>query len=71
MKFSLINVDKQSGEFVDGVWIQDHIGTLETAVKKAKDTEKTNGNRIIVAVVEDLNVLTQNYCLRENLKRLD
>jgi len=71
MKFSLINVDKQSGEFVDGVWIQDHISTFETAVKKARDTEKANGNKIIVAVIEDLNISTPNYCLLKNLKRLD
>jgi len=71
MKFSLINVDKQSSEFINGVWMQDHIGTLETASKKARDIEKVNLNRIIVAVVKDLNVSTPNYCLLRNLKRLD
>lgn len=71
MKFSLINVDRQLNKFVDGVWMQDYVGDLQTAIKKARDTEKTNNNRIVVAVVEDLNIPAPNYFLRKNLKRLD
>jgi hypothetical protein len=36
MKFSLINVEKEKDGFVDGVWMQDHVGTLATATEKAR-----------------------------------
>lgn len=71
MKFSLVNVEKQEGKFVDGTWMQNHIGTLETATGKARATEKANSNRITVAVVEDLNYGMPNYSYRKNLVRLD
>ena len=70
MKFSLIQVYKEMDGFVDGVWIQDHTGTLDTAVKLANETEQVNGNRIKVAVVEKLNFSSPNYCLVTKLNRL-
>lgn len=71
MKYSLINVNKEHDGFVDGVWIQDHTGNLDTAIQMARGTEKANHNRICVAVVENLNYSAPNYCLRTGLKRLD
>jgi len=71
MKYSLINVHKENDGFVDGAWMQDHIGTLGTAIKKARDTEKVNSNKITVAVVESLGYPTPNYYFRTGLKRLD
>lgn len=71
MKFSLINVDNETGGLVDGVWMQDHTSTLETAIEKAIRTEKANSNRIKVAVVEKTNSSCPNYSLLTKLKRLD
>jgi hypothetical protein len=54
MKFSLINVQKKTGDIVEGHWIQNHVGTLETAKTAAQQTEAANSNRITVAVVAEL-----------------
>lgn len=54
MKFSLINVSRISNGLVDGSWIQDHIGTLESAEEAAIATERANINRIKVAVVDEI-----------------
>ena len=71
MRYSLINIVNEKDGLVDGVWIQNHTGTLKTAIKVARDTEKANSNRIIVGVVEDLNYSSPNYSLKKGLKRLD
>lgn len=71
MKFSLINVTKCVGNTVDGVWMQNHVGTLQSATEIARETEKINSNAIVVAVVEDLNYSEPNYSVRRDLKRLD
>lgn len=52
--FSLMTVMKQTGNIVCGQWIQHHIGTLESATIQARKTETTNGNKIIVAVVDEI-----------------
>ena len=70
MKFSLINVSREYDGMVDGVWLQDHTGTIESATEKARATERANSNRITVAVVEKLSY-TPDYSLRKELKRLD
>ena len=54
MKFSLINVQEQSGPLVSGSWLQDHVGTLASAREAARATEAANGNKITVAVVAEL-----------------
>lgn len=64
MKYSLMTIINESDSLIDGVWMQDHTGTLETAIEKARKTEIANGNRIKVAVVEYLNCPTPNYCLK-------
>ena len=51
MKFSLINVIEQSGPLVSGYWLQDHIGSLSSAIEVARATEAANSNKIDVAVV--------------------
>ena len=53
-KFSLINVMKEEDGLVSGYWLQDHVGTLETAKVAASETAKANSNKIDVAVVEQL-----------------
>jgi len=71
MKFSLIQIYKETNELVDGVWIQDHTGNLDSALKLANDTEKANGNRIKIAIVEQIGSSSSNYNLLTKLKRLD
>lgn len=71
MKFSIVQVDNQSGNIVDGVWIQDHCGTLETATECARGTELANGKRITVAVVRSLGGSCPNYSHRTGMVRLD
>jgi hypothetical protein len=70
MKFSLINVDKESNGLINGTWLQNHTGTLETAIKKAKETEKVNSNRITVAVVDEVIGVCPIGELFTNMKRL-
>ena len=71
MRFSLINVYQQRGNVVDGNWIQDFTGTLEEAIQEARDTERVNGGRITVAVVEGLAGSIPAGDFRVGLKRLD
>lgn len=71
MKYSLINVTREYNGLVDGVWLQDHIGTIATATQAARGTEQANGNRITVAVVESLGYALQDYTVKTGLKRLD
>lgn len=71
MKFSLVRIVHEKDDFVDGVWLQDHIGTIETAIEAARATEIANSNGIVVAVVDDLGYSEPNYSLRTSLKRLD
>ena len=54
MTFSLIVVSETHGILVSGNWIQDHIGTLATARAAARATEAANGNKITVAVVDEI-----------------
>jgi len=70
-KFSLINVSSvNENGTINGNLMQGHIGTLETAIQKAKDTNKVNGNRLDIAVVGEI-YTTQTGGLFYNLKRLD
>ena len=71
MKFSLVNVIREYDGLVDGVWLQDHIGTIGTAADAARGTEQANNHKITVAVVEDLGCAEPNYSVRTALKRLD
>jgi hypothetical protein len=71
MIFSLINVRTQVGEQVSGMWIQDHIGTLESARLVAKRTEAVNGHRITVAVVAALTSPSLLHGSYDHLRRLD
>lgn len=70
MRFSLIQIYNEDNGIVDGVWLQDCTGSLETAINKAKETEKANGNKIKVAIVEKINGFTPNYNLLTGLKRI-
>ena len=54
MKFSLVNVYADNGAMVDGYWLQNHIGTIDTARERARGLEAANGNRIKVAVVDEI-----------------
>jgi hypothetical protein len=69
-KFSLIQIYNEVDGFVDGVWLQDHTGSLDSAIRKANETEKANSNRIKVAVVERINSTTPDYDLLTNLIRV-
>lgn len=58
MKFSLLSVHRADGDMIEGVWLQDHIGTLESATVAAQRTEAANSHRIDVAVVLQVNEST-------------
>ena len=53
MRFSLVSIDSQQDGKVTGNWVQDHIGTLQTATEAARQTEISNGNKIKIAVIND------------------
>lgn len=71
MAYSLINVDRTDSNGISGNWVQDHIGTLEGAVAKARATEAVNSNKIDIAVVEGIS----GWCCPgeyfSSLRRLD
>lgn len=70
MNYSLVNVINEKGGLVDGIWMQDHHGTLGAAIEDAQATEAANSNRITVAVVERLSGSSPNYCILKQLERL-
>lgn len=71
MKLSLIQVHEETKDGrISGTWIQDHHGTLETALIKAMATEKANSNRIKIAITEQINGSAPNYNFLTGLKRL-
>ena len=71
MKFSLINITDQSGSFISGYWLQDHVGTLASAITAARASEAANSNRIKVAIVAELPSTTPVLGFYTNLTRLD
>jgi len=71
MKFSLIDITDQSGSFISGYWLQDHVGTLASVIKAARATEATNSNKITVAVVTALSSTCAILSYWNNLTRLD
>jgi len=71
MKFSLINIHHKNGNKIDGSWLQNHIGTLESAIEVAIKTEQANSNKIKVAVVEELFVTNPILNYFENLTQLN
>jgi len=70
MKFSLIIINKEVDGIVAGHWIQDHIGTIETATNLANETSELNRGQNI-AVVEQINSTTPMLNHWEHLKRLN
>jgi hypothetical protein len=58
MKFSLINIVESSGPLISGSWLQNHVGTLASAIEAARATEAANSNKIEVAVVAELSSTT-------------
>ncbi len=49
IKFSLIQIcEKKEDGTINGWWVQDHHGTLETALTKAKATEEINRYAITI-----------------------
>lgn len=57
MNYSIVAIIQDSKEkgYVDGVWMQDHSGgTLETAIQAAIATDRANGGRLRIGVVEFL-----------------
>lgn len=54
--FSLIGVDRLNDDHTraSGNWIQNHIGTLETALEVARQTNAVNRNALTIAVVDEV-----------------
>lgn len=54
-KFTLAIVEKVHPDGkIEGGWIQNHIGTLDTAIAWARHTEEVNSNKIDVAVINEI-----------------
>jgi len=71
MKLSLINVVESSGPLVSGTWVQNHVGTRDSAREVARATEAANSNKITVAVVPELSSTAPALGFYTNLTRLD
>lgn len=71
MKFSLITIHEEKNGLVSGNWVQNHIGTLETASAAARATEAANSNRIRVAIIEELNSVVPMLSYWSGYVRLD
>lgn len=71
MKFSLINIAETHGPLISGYWVQNHVGTLDSAIASAHATEIANHNRIEVAVVAELSSTTPALSYWRDLTRLD
>lgn len=56
--------------FVSGYWLQDHVGTLESAKEVARQTKKANNNKIDISVVEQINSTVPGLSYYTNLKSL-
>lgn len=71
-KFSLINVMKEHEDgSIDGYWIQDCIGSLEEAIKRAVTTNMANSNRLCIAVVSAVNSTVPILDYFTNLEKLN
>lgn len=71
MRYSLITVYDESNGIVSGNWMQNCCTcNLEEATQRAISTEGVNGNKIKVAVVEELGY-SPGYSFRRNMQRLD
>ncbi len=55
MTYSLINVSETNDGTVSGNWLQDHIGTLDSAERHARETNAANSNALTIAVVSQIN----------------
>ena len=63
-RFSLINVENEEENTVDGSWITDVHGTLDYAIQRAIANNAVNSNRLKIAVVDAVNTTTpqlQNF----------
>ena len=60
-RYSLINVWARNNGRVSGNWVQDCIGTLNDAMKRARATEKANSNRIEIAIIEQTAEIMADY----------
>ena len=61
MKYMLVNVCSENDGRVSGNWIENHVGTIESAREKANKTEAANGHRITVAVVGEVCCTGHSY----------
>jgi len=72
MNYSLIiiDADKKNKEFISGAWLQNCVGTtLDKAVERARNTEKTNSFMINVGVINFIGETHPHYII--NKKRID
>ena len=69
-RFSLINVTSENDKGVSGSWVQDHIGTLETAQQRARQVEAANNNQITVCITEPVPGVNPALAFFQDLKRL-
>ena len=64
MKFSLINVYTEVHGRVTGSLLQNHVGTLDSALNLARETEDANSNAIDIAVVDEVAGQIGNVCFQ-------
>jgi len=70
MKFSLINVIAEDGDKVSGYWVQDHVGTIDSANQLLLDSNAVNGNKLNLAIVDALNSCIPLLGYWSNLRRV-
>lgn len=70
MKFSIINVTQEKNGKIDGYWLQDHIGTLESAKRKAAEISAANEYKLDIAITAEIPYQDPANYLR-NLVRLN
>lgn len=72
MKFSLISVTSENKDnTVNGYWVQNHIGTLQTAQQRARETEAANSNAITICIVDEVNTTTPMLMFFHGLKVIE
>ena len=71
MKFSLVIVSERTGSTFSGNWLQNHVGTLETATARARRVEEVNSRKLTVGVVAEVASVVPWLEYHERLTRLD
>jgi len=77
MRYSIMHVEKEEDGIIDGSWIQDHHGDIDSAIEKKNTIQNANSSKLLdgsqmqFAVVEWLgNNGGPWYGIKKGLKKL-